>query len=1132
VKSVTLVALLMVSFSLFSQGEAANWFFGNGAGLTFDLNTETVTPTNLAASTINTNEGCSSISDSAGNLLFYTDGRNVWDKNHKIMPNANYNNRTGLFGDPSSTSSGLIIPRPGNLNNYYVFTVDEPHHNNAWAYPNQGPADSNGNSIDYYDNNSNGGSVPFDDDGYNNGLNYSLVDLTLNNGNGDVVRTEKNKPLLTYDPTINEQAAFKCSEKITAVEHSDGQSYWVVSHFIDSFYAFKVDNNGVNKTPVKTAIMPLISLNGYRRNAIGYLKSSPDGKKLAICHSENGRRQGQRDSNSGSLWIYDFDDATGLVSNPVNILANSPLYGVEFSIDSSKLYATINNRVSQFDLNAADVSASATTVFQGSNRVFALQLAPNGKIYVINFNSNSSLDVINTPNELGALCDYKVAGQPLSRGTSASLGLPPFIQSFFLAKIEINKLCFGDRTEFAVDSNETYTSIQWDFGDSTTSTLDNPSHVYATPGNFTVTATITLGTDIKTFSKSIVIAEVPTAYTPKNIRVCDDDNNGVVDINLNQTVDSDILKGQSPLTYSIRYFETPQNANTGTDALLMPYQNKTNPQTLYARIENSSNKDCFDTTSFTMTVFDTPVANTVNPGEVCDDASDGDGTNGRKITNLRDFDSNVLGGQDPLKFNISYHSSQGDADTKSNPHPDLYYNTSPVSEQVFVRIETILNDDCFDTTSFNLVINPLPKVRDLSLKQCDEDGVYDGLTIFNLTEIDASLINNVPNKATKFYTDLTSAQNSTGAIDGTAFNNTHNPQTVYVQLIDTLTNCFDIAKLTLNVTVTTGTNTTLMECDADGTEDGLYSFTLSDADASILSGLPSSYTLRYYETSQDALLEVDPLNLNYTNTTPYNQIIFARIENNNDCFGINQIELVVHKLPQITIEDDAIYCLNTYPASITLDPGLLSGSPSSFSYNWSTGATTPQIQVNKTGIYTVDVYTSNGCSKRRTLTVLPSNIAEFDAIEIVDGVANNTVTITVSGEGDYEYSLDDEFSGYQDSNVFTEVIPGLYTVYVRDKNDCGIAKKNLSVIGFPNFFSPNGDGFNDTWHVYGINTAKQVNSKVYIFDRYGKLLIQLNPLGNGWDGTIGGLKMPTSDYWFYVKLEDDRIFKGHFSLRR
>ena len=116
--------------------------------------------------------------------------------------------------------------------------------------------------------------------------------------------------------------------------------------------------------------------------------------------------------------------------------------------------------------------------------------------------------------------------------------------------------------------------------------------------------------------------------------------------------------------------------------------------------------------------------------------------------------------------------------------------------------------------------------------------------------------------------------------------------------------------------------------------------------------------------------------------------------------------------------------------------------------------------------------------------------------------------------------------------MFTGVIPGLYTAYVRDKNECGITNENISVIGFPNFFTPNSDGFNDSWHVYGINTPKQVNSIVNIFDRYGKLLIQLNPFGNGWDGTFNGQKMPSSDYWFYVKLIDNRIFKGHFSLKR
>ena len=532
-----------------------------------------------------------------------------------------------------------------------------------------------------------------------------------------------------------------------------------------------------------------------------------------------------------------------------------------------------------------------------------------------------------------------------------------------------------------------------------------------------------------------------------------------------------------------------------------------------------------------LTVFDTPTANAVANNEVCDDFVDGDGSNGQKITNLQIFDMDVLGSQDPLKFRVSYYQSQTEADTKTNPHPYLYYNVTPITEEVFVRIETILNENCFDTTSFNLVINPLPEVMGLNLSQCDEDGIYDGLTIFNLTEINTTLINNVPDRVTKFYTSLTSAQNSTNEIDGTAFSNSSNPQNVYVQLINSNTNCFDIAELTLAVNVTTGTDTTLESCDSDGTEDGLFNFTLTDADAAVLAGLPVTYTLSYYETYQEALLETNPLTANYTNTTPYNQTLFARIENDNNCYGINQVELIVHELPQIVIEEERIYCLNTFPAIITLEGGVLNGFPNSFFYDWSTGATTPQIQVNSTGTYTVTVSDANGCSKLRTITVLPSNTATFDSIEIVDAVEANSVTIFVSGEGDYEYALDTEFFGFQDSNTFIGVGPGFHTVYVRDKNDCGTVKKNISVIGFPKFLTPNGDGYNDRWHVYGINTPNQANSKVYIFDRYGKLLIQLNPLGDGWDGTYNGAIMPTSDYWFYVKLEDGRFFKGHFTLK-
>ena len=459
-------------------------------------------------------------------------------------------------------------------------------------------------------------------------------------------------------------------------------------------------------------------------------------------------------------------------------------------------------------------------------------------------------------------------------------------------------------------------------------------------------------------------------------------------------------------------------------------------------------------------------------------------------------------------------------------------STFEVESEGLYSVEVVLDNGCISYGSIQIEYSPLPIAFDTSLVQCDDDGLFDGFTTFNLTEINETLINNIPNRDTKFYTSLTAAQNSTDEINGSVFNNTTNPQTVYVQLIDTNTNCFDIAALTLSVSTTSGTDTVLKSCDSDGNEDGFFNFTLSDADADVLSGLPAIFTLSYYETYQEALLEINPLPANYTNTSAYSQILFARIENGNDCHGINQVELEVKDLPQLVTEQQQQYCLNSFPSTITLEGGIIGGLPNSFSYDWSTGETTPQIEINTPGVYTVSVSNSEGCSKLRTITVIPSNIATFDSIAIVDGVENNTVTIFVSGEGNYEYALDSEFSNFQDSNLFFGVKPGFHTVYVRDKNDCGTIQKNIAVIGFPKFFTPNGDGYNDTWHVYGINTPNQVNSEVYIFDRFGKLIIKLNPLGAGWDGTYNGDNTPSSDYWFYTKLQNNKIFRGHFSLRR
>jgi gliding motility-associated-like protein len=165
--------------------------------------------------------------------------------------------------------------------------------------------------------------------------------------------------------------------------------------------------------------------------------------------------------------------------------------------------------------------------------------------------------------------------------------------------------------------------------------------------------------------------------------------------------------------------------------------------------------------------------------------------------------------------------------------------------------------------------------------------------------------------------------------------------------------------------------------------------------------------------------------------------------------------------------------------------------------------------------------------------VLPSNIATIESIEVIDASQNNTVNVVVSGEGEYSFALDDPNGPYQESNFFENVAPGIHTVYVRDdKNNCGIVSRLVSVIGFPKFFTPNNDNFNDSWQVNGISSQFQPNTKIYIYNRYGKLIKQLDPLGPGWNGTFNGQNLPTSDYWFEVTLQDGRIFRSHFTLKR
>lgn len=624
-----------------------------------------------------------------------------------------------------------------------------------------------------------------------------------------------------------------------------------------------------------------------------------------------------------------------------------------------------------------------------------------------------------------------------------------------------------------------------------------------------------------------------TAGTPLDLDSCDITapfNDGFTTFNLDSNT-SNIMGSQTDVT--VTYHESASDANIGINPLTSPYTNTSNTQTIYVRIENNTT-GCFEVSDFQLEVTLGPTIATPEDYILCDDLSDGNDKNGLTTFDLSSKNNDILNGLSASNYTISYYTSQTHAENKTSPIATNYYNSTAFNETVYVRVEDNTYPDCNSIVPLNLQVNATPEAYNIQLLQCDEDGVSDGITQFNLTEAHDDITGGALNTSTLFYSD----SSKTNLINGSHFTNTSNPQIIYVDVIDDNTGCSNTAELTIAVSVTQANNVSIPAiCSTDGTYDGIETFNLQNADSYVLDGLPNGLSLNYYANYTDALLEQNALQNSYRNTTPYSQVIYARTENNNDCYGISEVVLNVNRLPDIKTEDLFYYCTNTFPETIRIDAALLSGTTSDYTYAWSTGASSYAIDINQVGNYSVTISNANGCSIMRTVTIAPSNTATINTIEVVDASENNKITILTSGDGIYEYALlDSEHTiiyPYQEDPVFENISPGIYNVSVTDtKNNCGTVEALVSVIGFPKFFTPNNDGVNDTWQVYGISDVFQPNSKILIFNRYGKLLKEISPTGSGWNGTYKGEVLPADDYWFAVTLQDGRVYKNHFSLKQ
>jgi gliding motility-associated-like protein len=1126
-KKIVLFSFLLFSTIVFSQGEANNWFFGQNAGLNFNSST----PTPISGS-LNTYEGCASFSDTNGNLLFYTDGTTVWDKNNNPMPNGNGT----LKGDPSSSQSAIVVPHPGNSNLFYIFTVGANDYNNQGELIN--PTE---------------------------GLHCYTVDITANGGLGDVIGK-------SIDLSDGKNAQW--TEKVTSVKGADCNTFWVISLVNNTYYSYKIDDViGLNTTPI---ISPVTY---FANDTRGYLKVSPDGKKLASAtYGQNSR-----------LILYSFDDSTGKVANDgQTLLSNSnyfnQAYGVEFSPLSTKLYcstATYNGtsqnytyNLFQFDLNNSNIASSKTLIHSQVGYRGALQLAPNGKIYAtipVSYDIGTQyLDAINAPDELGTACDFQTNAINLSP-KKAMQGLPPFIASLLLP-IEITdntssqninkttvKRCIGENysvTAQNISGNPTY---KWTFNGSpigsnnASLTLNNLTATDA--GLYALTVETTDDCGFPTTYKGEITLEVftpPNAIIATDINQCDDNNDGFFNFNLHTLKDTEILNGQNPAEFEVLYFTNQTDADNGNiaNAVQGNYTNSSaySSDTIFARIQNINGTNCYETTSFTITVFESPnPPTTILNYTVCDSNITGTDTDGIETFDLTTKTSEILNNQSPTNYNVTYYLDAALASPILTPN--TFSNTSN-PQTIYAEIVNNNNSSCSKIISFVIEVNALPTITDyFEFKQCDEDGLADGYTDFNLNEANPYLTNNNTSLNVTYYASSTDAKSGTGALNPFPFSN-QTQSTVFAR-IENVNGCYRVAQVDLLVSSThfpTSYLKTVITCDTDDTNDGISTFILADNDTDIIDQFPAGQNLSvsYYRNLNDVQLEQNEIDKNspYSNEVPENQTIYVRIESqdNGACFGLGpHLQLVVNKRPEFELDTSAIYCQNLNPITISTF-----NEKGNYTYEWYNPngnliSTSESVSISSEGIYTVYATSSDLCeSFPKTIEIIPSIIATISPndITVIDDTTNNSITINTTnlGIGDYEFSLDEISGVYQNEPVFTNVAPGIHTIYIQDKNNCGIAQMDVSVIGYPKFFTPNNDGINDTWKVLGVNEHFYANSNIYIYDRFGKLIAQIDPKSSGWDGIFNGRYLPATDYWFSVEIIDNngstKIRKGHFSLIR
>ncbi|MDI1307127.1 MAG: PKD domain-containing protein [bacterium] len=824
-KKTLLIVVLFLSLGCFAQGEANIWYFGYHAGLDFNSGNPVV----LTDGQLNTQEGCSTISNATGQLLFYTNGVSVWNKNHQIMPNG-----SNLFGDSSSTQSAIIIPKPNDPNIYYIFTVAE------LAKP--------------------------------DGLKFSEVDLSLSGGLGDV-NSNKNISLIT-----------PVCEKLTAVKNANGDGYWIVVHSYgnNSFLAYSITSAGINLTPIRSNLGAVIDTTGL--NAIGYLKFSPDGTRLISCSPGNVEIFDFDNatgiiSNKKLIWQeYDEYGAEFSPSGKIVYITSKFQKLIQFDLTSTNIP---NSAIIIYDWNQND-----------PHHLGALQLAKNGKIYGCVWREQY-VSIINNPDVLGIGCNFTLLGIQLNTGTcysglpqfiqsyfiieiNAQNNCMGETTTFSLSGNQTFTSAiwdFGDGfTSTAINPTHLYTSVGTYTVSVTTSgpngtstkkrdviiskvpTATQPQNLLICDDNndgqylFDLTkqnAVILNGQDPNSYTvnyfangtdyaNNLTIA-TPSAYVNKNayqaetiiaevsnnanstcksatnftidvfdipkpnlsvtrLASCDNtsagtDTDGRVVFDLTQRATS-ILNGQAATQFLLSYYK--DSALTQVIATPKVYQNTNATETIYVKMENMDNANCFATTSFKIEVLALPLITNVVDLKQCDDNIDG-----FSVFNLEEAISKIT--INSATETITFHKTLADAQNNTNiiTNTTTYTNQTVSIDKVYVRVTN--SNDCFRIAQLNLIVSTtqIPATFFKTFTQCD-DAILgtntDGIASFDFSEVTQNIQDIFPSGQ---LLDITYYQNVADALaeknsiaDISNYRNTSSPkgQSIYIRVDSKLNN--------------------------------------------------------------------------------------------------------------------------------------------------------------------------------------------------------------------------------------------------------------------------------------------------------------------------------------------------------